>query len=86
MSGDAVLARFHRVLRLHLTELPSNREIDFELSLRDFGLDSLETVSLIVDLEDEFDILLPDEAMVAATFETAGSLWRALEVALEPTG
>jgi acyl carrier protein len=38
----------------------------------------MRAVELVFDLEDELDVLLPDEAMTADTFATAASLWAAL--------
>lgn len=83
MVDEALFARFRETLRQHLIDLPESREIDLDLRLQDAGLDSLETVSLIVDLEDELGVLLPDDALIPSTFETAGTLWDALQIALD---
>ncbi|MEY9842592.1 acyl carrier protein [Streptacidiphilus sp. EB103A] len=47
-------------------------------SLPDLGLDSRSAVNLSVDLEEAFGLLFPDDALIAATFATVGSLWGAV--------
>ena len=39
------------------------------------GLDSMEAVELLLELEDEFRITLPDEYLVDETFRSTGTLW-----------
>jgi acyl carrier protein len=51
--------------------------------LRDAGLDSMQAVDLLFGIEDAFDVSLPDEELNETTFATAGSLWKAVCVALE---
>jgi acyl carrier protein len=69
---------FESVLRRHLSRLPAEAPLEPEAPLKDLGLDSMRAVELVFDLEDELDVLLPDEAMTADTFATAASLWAAL--------
>jgi acyl carrier protein len=38
----------------------------------------MQAVDLVFDLEDELGVVLPDEAMNAATFATARNLWSAV--------
>ncbi|MEU8382739.1 phosphopantetheine-binding protein [Streptosporangium sp. NPDC048865] len=42
------------------------------------GLDSMGVVRLLVDIENDYAVELPDELLDEATFATVGSLWRAL--------
>ncbi|MFI6326553.1 phosphopantetheine-binding protein [Nonomuraea sp. NPDC050556] len=44
-------------------------------SLPELGLDSLATVALLIALEQELDIMIPDERLGTDSFSTAGSLW-----------
>jgi acyl carrier protein len=39
------------------------------------GLNSMRAVDLVIDLEEEFGFLFPDETFRDETFETATSLW-----------
>src|SRR3712207_2788093 len=47
-------------------------------SLVDLGLDSVNTVALLVGLEEAFGAHFPDEALTGDTFATVGSLWTVL--------
>jgi acyl carrier protein len=55
-------------------------------SLRELGLDSMKAIDLLFAIEDEFGIMLPDELMKDETFETAGTLWRAVQGCLGGSG
>ncbi|WP_131741765.1 phosphopantetheine-binding protein [Actinomadura roseirufa] len=69
---------FETVLRRHLPFLAPGEEITPELPLRDHGLDSLGTVTLLVELEDAYAVRFRDEALTPRTFRTAGTLWKVL--------
>ncbi|HEX6870115.1 MAG TPA: acyl carrier protein [Micromonosporaceae bacterium] len=69
---------FEQVLRRHLSHLAPDAPLDPQTGLTDLGLDSMQAVELVFDLEDELGVALGDEAMTAATFATAASLWQAL--------
>lgn len=68
---------FEEVLRSHL---PMAAEVSIlpASELRDLGLDSMEIVGLLLDLEGAFAISFPDDLLTPATFATAGSLWTAV--------
>jgi acyl carrier protein len=70
--------RFEALLRGHLPFLPDNEELRPELELRDFGLDSLGVVDLLVSLESEYDVRLTDDILSMETFATPGAVWMAL--------
>ena len=69
---------FIAVLRRHLTYLAVGTPLDPDAALKSLGLDSMRAVDLVFDLEDELGVVLPDEAMNAATFATARNLWSAV--------
>jgi acyl carrier protein len=54
------------------------QRITSESSLRDLGLDSMRAIELLFAIEDMYRVSVPDELLTDATFETAGSLWRAV--------
>ncbi|MFD8337923.1 phosphopantetheine-binding protein [Streptomyces solisilvae] len=66
---------FEDLLRSSLPLLAAEDALDPVASLQDLGLDSLMTVNLLVRLEDEFHVLIPDEALTLETFATARTLW-----------
>lgn len=56
----------------------SGRQLAEDTDLWANGLSSLGSVSLLVQLEDEFDIELPDELLQRATFGSIGSIANAV--------
>jgi acyl carrier protein len=64
--------RFEDVLTSHL---PGDHAVQAAVPLRDQGVDSLAVVGLIMDLESEFGVVIPDELVTMETFDTPESLW-----------
>lgn len=75
---------FEAVVRGHLPHLGSEPLLA-STHLANAGLDSLATISLLIDLEGLFAIAIPDEHLDAESFETAGSLWTVVADALTTT-
>lgn len=77
---------FEQILRAHLTFLPADEPVVPELDLAAHGLDSLANVNLLLDLEEAFDLTVPDELLTAKTFATPVGLWSVIGslVAVEP--
>lgn len=71
--------RFEVVLRSHATLLDATNDVTPDLNLVEYGLDSLATVSLLLDLEDEFGVTIPDESLTATTFATPRDLWAVVD-------
>lgn len=67
--------QFLALLRMLLPDLPEDDAEARTSALRDYGLDSLATVDLLVTLEDEFGIEFPDDKLTPSTFVTAAALW-----------
>jgi acyl carrier protein len=67
--------QFEVLLRQHLFFLPAEQELVPDLDLREFGLDSLGVVDLLVALESTYDFRLTDDYMSMDTFMTPGTLW-----------
>jgi acyl carrier protein len=68
---------FERVVRAHV-QLGADQPMTADLWLPDHGLDSMETVSLLVEMEEVFDVTFPDDLLVAETFQTPRALWGVL--------
>ena len=51
-----------------------------ELDLYELGLDSLNTVALLIAVEDLLGVELPDSAVAPETFQCAGKLWQTLSI------
>lgn len=71
--------QFEALLRAHLPFLPDDQELRPELDLREFGLDSMGVVDLLVSLESEYCIRMTDDMLSMNTFATPGMLWAALD-------
>ncbi|MDT0266584.1 acyl carrier protein [Streptomyces sp. DSM 44915] len=69
---------FDVLLREYLTELAPDSPIDPDAPMKDLGLNSVGIVGLIVDLEEELGVFLPEEAVSPSTFYSARTLWSAL--------
>lgn len=74
-------ARFAQIVRRHLRYLPPERDLAADAPLRDLGLDSMAAVALLLTVEEEFAVTLPDEPGLDETLRTAGTLWAALDSA-----
>jgi acyl carrier protein len=72
--------RFEIIMRKHLPYLSGGQPITVDLSLRDFGLDSMGSVAMMADLEREYDIRFVNDALKMETFATPGALWSALSL------
>ena len=82
-SAEAAdIDRFLAVLRRHCLSLAADDELDLDASLPSLGIDSVETVSLMVTLEEEFDLIFPPELLTPETFATPRSLWEGLRAHL----
>jgi len=77
---------FEGVLRSHLKYLTPDESLEWSASLVEIGLDSMEQIGLLIDLEEQFDIVFDDELLVAATFKSADALWRAFMQVLGSSG
>jgi acyl carrier protein len=69
---------YEKVLRPHLPYANADRALAPTDGLADLGLDSLETIALLLDLEAEYAITFPDELLTNETFSTVGALWAAI--------
>lgn len=59
------------------------KELSDESDLYNAGLSSLATVSVMLALEDEFDIELPDNMLSRKTFESIASIIEVVEELIE---
>jgi acyl carrier protein len=71
--------QFATLLRPYLRFLPEGEEVRPDARLRELGLDSMQAIELLFDIEDSYQVTLPDERLNDRTFETADSLWRAVD-------
>ena len=67
-----------RVLRTHARFLAPGTDIDPDLALASLGVDSLDIIELVVQLEGKFDVEIPVDQVTPETFSTPASIWRLL--------
>lgn len=70
--------KLEQILRAHARFLRAGIDIDPELSLASLGVDSLDIIELIVQIEGEFDMEIPPDRVTPETFSTPASIWRLL--------
>ena len=73
--------RLDTILRRHLP-LDRGDVLDPHVELSALGLDSMGAVKLLFEIEAEFDITFPDDAIDPSTFATPTTLRSALERAI----
>jgi len=72
-----------RIVRPHLKLLVSREVIHPDASLAEAGLDAVTSIDLIVQLEEEFAVAIPDSAIEAESLQTLRGIW-ALVARLQP--
>lgn len=75
MTGPDWPDEFEKLLRNYLPLLGDDIPLAPTAVLPDLGLDSLSTIGLLVDVEESFEVQLPDDALTPSTFATPAALW-----------
>ncbi|WP_049569155.1 phosphopantetheine-binding protein [Nonomuraea sp. SBT364] len=78
MSETVFPVNFIATVRAHLKLLAPDAVIEPDLDLVAAGLDSLAMVGLLLDLEEGWEITIPDSRLSWETFRTPQSLWTAV--------
>lgn len=73
-----------RVVRGHLRFLDTTDPLPPDANLRELGLDSLAAIDLLLDLEQTFGVVFPEELLTEETFRTARSIARAVARLTQP--
>ncbi|MFC4859243.1 phosphopantetheine-binding protein [Actinophytocola glycyrrhizae] len=69
---------FEAILRTYLPELPPADPLPENVRLANLGLDSLRTLGLILDIQEQYQVTFTDDELNPDTFATSASLWGAL--------
>jgi acyl carrier protein len=67
-----------QILRAQARFLAAGTDIDPDLPLASLGVDSLDIIELVVQLEGKFDVEIPPDRVTPQTFATPASIWRLL--------
>lgn len=73
-------AEFEQILRRHCPLADPARPIDAGASLALLGMESFEVLAMIVDIEDTFELTVPDTMLTGDQFATASSVWECVRV------
>ncbi|MDB1089338.1 phosphopantetheine-binding protein [Streptomyces sp. ACA25] len=79
VDGSPWDERFAKVLGTVLPRLGAGADLTSDSSLRAAGLDSLALVELLVQLEEAYDVTIPDDALAPEVFATPATLWELLQ-------
>ena len=70
----ALDAQLETILRRYLVLVPVGQDVPLKTELPALGLDSMSALTLLLELEEIFDISCPDSLLNATTFRSAKSL------------
>lgn len=71
--------RLIALLRPHLRMVAPDAPIQLDDDLGKLGLDSLESIDVLMKVESEFGVAIPDELVTVDTLATPGNLLRVIE-------
>lgn len=63
------------MLRPYLKYMDSSAELTIDEDLASAGLDSMGAIDLLLEVEERFNISIPDDLLIDETFATANALW-----------
>jgi acyl carrier protein len=73
-------AQLETILRRYLVLVPEGQDVPVETELPALGLDSMSALTLLLELEEIFDISFPDSLLNATTFRSAKSLENVIQM------
>jgi acyl carrier protein len=76
----AIDVQLETILRRYLVLVPERQDIPLETELPALGLDSMSALTLLLELEEIFDISFPDSLLNATTFRSAKSLENVIQL------
>ena len=68
------------IVRTYLVLVPEGQDVPRETELSALGLDSMSALTLLLELEEIFDISFPDSLLNATTFRSAKSLENVIQM------
>lgn len=68
-------ASFEHIVRDNVPLLDEDEPLLAATALADFGMDSLNVLGLMVAVESEYAITIPEDQLVLDSFATPGALW-----------
>ena len=78
-NAQSVAERITRVVQRLLAEHSIDRAVGAEEDLRQAGLSSLDMVSLVLSVEEEFELMVPEGSIMPANFRSIATISRLVE-------
>ena len=78
LPGDRLAPSLEQILRAHSRFVAAGADIDPYVPLTSLGVDSLDIIELLVQIEGEFDLEIPPERVTPETFASPASIWQLL--------
>jgi acyl carrier protein len=85
LGSEQSFRDYTNLLRTYLP-LSGSAPLQPSHQLVDLGLDSLNTVALLVEIEEVFGVAIPDDLITADIFDTVESLWAVLSTLMREAG
>ena len=79
MTTEKVNSKYLGILRQHIRFVNQEQTIPMDTELEKLGLDSMSAIDLLLNLEQTFEVVFPDEMITAETFRTATTLQEAVK-------
>jgi acyl carrier protein len=73
-SSNSAAGRVISVVQKLLTQRSINRAIEPADDLRDAGLTSMDMVNLVLAVESEFDLMIPESSITPANFRSVAAI------------
>jgi acyl carrier protein len=79
MTDTNLAPKLQEILRPKLRFLTPGADVPMDEDLGKLGLDSMASIDLLMDIESQLGVQIPDELMTAETFETGNHLLAVIE-------
>jgi acyl carrier protein len=84
-SSNSAAERVIAVVQRLLTQRSINRSIEPADDLRDAGLTSMDMVNLVLAVENEFDVMIPESSITPANFRSVAAISSLIGALQQPT-
>lgn len=79
MNKSEMKDKVLEIVKEYVDEEISKKNIAMDESLSDLGLDSFKIIYMLLDIEETFSIQIPDTMLSPELFESAETLYKAVE-------
>jgi len=83
-SSNSAAERVISVVQRLLTQRSISRKVEPSDDLRDAGLTSMDMVNLVLAVETEFDVMIPESRITPANFRSVAAISSLIEALQQP--